>query len=115
VGFSTFAARPLLNLSDFYVVPAHRGGGIGRQLLVAMEQHALAIGCCKLSLEVQENNARARRLYAAAGFHQARYTPEAGGSLYYVKPLPTPTEADFTPNSPPLHVSFIRGRHTRGP
>ncbi len=87
VGFSTFAARPLLNLSDFYVLPAHRGAGVGQHLLAAMERHAVAIGCCKLSLEVQENNHRARRIYEAAGFHQARYTPEAGGSLYYVKPL----------------------------
>ncbi len=28
-GFSTFAARPLVNISDFYVVPTERGQGIG--------------------------------------------------------------------------------------
>ena len=29
-GFSTFAARPLLNIHDFSVLPACRGAGVGR-------------------------------------------------------------------------------------
>jgi len=86
-GFSTFAARPLLNVSDFFVLPQQRGSGIGRLLLQAIEQYALEKSCCRLSLEVQEKNARARHLYQSAGFGQAVYSPEAGGSLYYVKPL----------------------------
>jgi GNAT superfamily N-acetyltransferase len=32
-GFSTFYAKPLLNIHDFSVLPEHRGQGIGRQLL----------------------------------------------------------------------------------
>ncbi len=84
-GFSTFAARPLVNVSDFYVVPALRGAGIGRQLLAAIEQRAREIGCCRLSLEVQENNHRAKAVYAAAGFAQAVYVPEAGGVLCLYK------------------------------
>lgn len=43
--------------------------------------------CCKLTLEVQENNHRARRVYEAAGFAQALYQEEAGGSLFYSKPI----------------------------
>ena len=35
-GFSTFAAKPLINVHDFYVVPALRGRGIGRALLAAV-------------------------------------------------------------------------------
>jgi GNAT superfamily N-acetyltransferase len=79
-GFSTFAARPLVNISDYFVLPAHRGAGVGRELLAAIEARARALGCCKLTLEVQENNRRAQKLYAAAGFSQAVYVPEAGGS-----------------------------------
>jgi GNAT superfamily N-acetyltransferase len=86
-GFSTFAARPLINIHDYFVQPAFRGMGIGRALFAAIEARARAIGCCKLTLEVQENNHRARRLYAAAGFSQAVYVPEAGGSLNLSKPL----------------------------
>jgi GNAT superfamily N-acetyltransferase len=86
-GFSTFAARPLINISDYFVFPAHRGAGIGRLLLSAIEQHARDLGCCRLTLEVQENNHHAKRVYSAAGFSQATYVPEAGGSLYLSKSL----------------------------
>jgi GNAT superfamily N-acetyltransferase len=86
-GFSTFAARPLVNISDYYVVPAQRGAGIGRKLLSAIESRARELGCCKLTLEVQENNYRARGVYAAAGFAQAVYVEEAGGALFLTKPL----------------------------
>ena len=86
-GFSTFAARPLVNISDYFVIPEHRGAGIGRLLLGAIEQYAREQGCCRLTLEVQENNHHARRVYSAAGFSQATYVPEAGGSLYLSKPL----------------------------
>jgi GNAT superfamily N-acetyltransferase len=86
-GFSTFAARPLLNIHDFYVASAGRGTGIGRFLLLAIEKRAREIGCCKLTLEVLENNHRAMGVYQAAGFKQATYQPEAGGSLFFAKPL----------------------------
>lgn len=87
LGFSTFAARPLLNVHDLAVLPAHRGRGIARQLLVAAEAKARGLGCCKLTLEVQENNHGARRLYARAGFAQNVYQEAAGGALFYAKPL----------------------------
>lgn len=86
-GFSTFAARPLLNLSDFFVLPEFRGHGLGKALLAAVENRARELGCCRLTLEVQENNHRARAIYGAAGFAQAVYVAEAGGSLYLAKPL----------------------------
>ncbi|MEK0449673.1 MAG: hypothetical protein RL088_1941 [Verrucomicrobiota bacterium] len=87
-GFSTFAARPLINVHDFYVASALRGRGIGRMLMAAVEQKARATGCCKLTLEVQENNSRAQRLYAAFGFERGHYAEGAGGSLFFWKRLP---------------------------
>jgi GNAT superfamily N-acetyltransferase len=86
-GFSTFAARPLLNLHDLAVLPDRRAGGIGRALLAAVEAKARSLGCCKVTLEVQENNRRARSVYAAAGFAQGVYEEAAGGSLFYTKNL----------------------------
>jgi GNAT superfamily N-acetyltransferase len=67
-GFSTFAARPLLNLHDLAVAPNHRGRGIGRRLLEAVEAAARAAGCCKVTLEVRDDNARAQALYRALGY-----------------------------------------------
>ncbi|MEA3209529.1 MAG: hypothetical protein QOE70_2586 [Chthoniobacter sp.] len=86
-GFSTFAARPLVNIHDFFVAPAHRGTGISRRLFAAIEQRARELGCCKLTLEVLENNHRARRVYAAAGFAPPVFARGTGGSLFLAKPL----------------------------
>ena len=61
-GLSTFKARPLLNIHDLAVVPSHRGKGLGRALLRAVEDHARRNGCCRLTLEVQDDNTRARAL-----------------------------------------------------
>jgi ribosomal protein S18 acetylase RimI-like enzyme len=77
-GFSTFAARPLLNVHDLAVLPASRGRGVGRALLVAAEERARARGCVKLTLEVREDNARARGLYHERGFRDF----ELGGATY---------------------------------
>ena len=87
LGFSTFAARPLINISDFYVLAALRGNKIGQQLLKAVEHKARGLECCKLTLEVQENNHRAKAIYAAMGFAQAVYVKAAGGALAMFKPL----------------------------
>jgi GNAT superfamily N-acetyltransferase len=86
-GFSTFAARPLLNMHDYFVLPEQRGSGVGGKLLSAVEAEARKKGCCKLTLEVQENNHRARAIYEAFGFNRATYVEAAGGSLAMSKPL----------------------------
>jgi ribosomal protein S18 acetylase RimI-like enzyme len=87
VGFSTFSARRLLNVHDLAVLPAFRGRGIGRALLVAAEEHALARGCAKLTLEVREDNARARGLYQALGFRDFELAGETHRTFFLCKPL----------------------------
>ena len=87
IGFSTFAARPLINIHDLAVLPVSRGSGVGRRLLDAVEGKAREMGCCKVTLEVLENNHRALKVYAAAGFARATYTREAGGALFFAKKL----------------------------
>jgi ribosomal protein S18 acetylase RimI-like enzyme len=81
-GFSTFACRPLLNIHDIVVAPAFRGRGVGRALLGSMREVAVARGCCKLTLEVLENNAVARKLYASCGFVSYELDPRAGKALF---------------------------------
>lgn len=87
LGFSTFAARPLINIHDLAVLPEHRGRGIGRALLAAVEREARERGCARVTLEVQENNRRARDIYEAAGFAHAVYGETTGGSLFYTENL----------------------------
>jgi ribosomal protein S18 acetylase RimI-like enzyme len=73
LGFSTFRALPLLNIHDLAVLPDQRGKGVGQALLAAAQAEAQAAGCCKLTLEVQEDNAPARRLYERFGFRDVTY------------------------------------------
>lgn len=87
LGFSTFAAKPLVNLHDVAVVPTHRGRGVGRALLAAVEAKARELGCCKLTLEVLDKNERALRTYAAAGFKRFALQPGAGEAIFLTKAL----------------------------
>lgn len=87
LGCSTFAAKPLVNLHDVSVVPAHRGRGVGRSLLAAVEVRARELGCCKLTLEVLDQNHRAFRTYLAAGFKRYSLQPGAGEAVFLTKPL----------------------------
>jgi GNAT superfamily N-acetyltransferase len=86
-GFSTFAARPLINIHDLAVLPEYRGRGIGVALLRAVETAARDRGCVKLTLEVQEGNRRARRVYESAGLAHAACGASPGGALFYAKTL----------------------------
>lgn len=86
-GFSTFTARPLLNLHDLVVDPAWRGHGLGRRLLAELESIACAAGCCKLTLEVLDGNVVAQGLYRACGFAPYTLHPEHGSAQFWHKPL----------------------------
>jgi ribosomal protein S18 acetylase RimI-like enzyme len=67
-GYSTFTAKPLLNIHDLAVLPEKRNRGLGRALLRGIDDYAKASGCCKVTLEVREENTGARRLYRDVGF-----------------------------------------------
>ena len=71
VGYSTFLARPLLNIHDIAVIPKARGRGIGTALLEEITALGRRLACCKITLEVREDNRPARTLYAAEGFSPA--------------------------------------------
>lgn len=87
LGFSTFAAQPLLNIHDLAVVPERRGQGIGRALLAAAESFARARGCIKLSLEVLEDNAGAQKLYESFGFRDYELGGVQRRTFFLTKPL----------------------------
>jgi len=68
VGFSTFAAKPLVNLHDFAVRPEFRRRGVGRRIMQRVEEWARELDCCKITLEVRHDNAAAQQLYRNLGF-----------------------------------------------
>jgi len=72
IGFSSFKAKPLVNVHDLAVVPQFRGQGIGKALLEAVAADARALGCGKVTLEVRADNARAIDLYRRVGFQSTR-------------------------------------------
>ena len=86
-GFSTFAAKPLLNIHDIVVHRAWRGRGIAQLLLAWAARRAGELGCCKLTLEVLANNERALAAYARAGFAPYVLDPTAGHALFLQKIL----------------------------
>ena len=89
-GFSTFAARPLLNIHDIVVHADARRQGIGQALLQWAERRARQLGCCKLTLEILSGNTRAMASYARAGYAPYVLDPDAGHALLMQKLLPEP-------------------------
>ena len=85
MGYSTFKAKPLMNVHDIAVMPAFRAQGIGQALLAAAAAHALHKGCCKLTLEVLSGNHTAMRSYERFGFQQYALLPENGQALFMQK------------------------------
>jgi GNAT superfamily N-acetyltransferase len=55
-------------LDELYVVPAHRGRGVGRALLRRALDVATKSGCRAVDLEVDLEHARAEHLYEREGF-----------------------------------------------
>ena len=86
-GVSTFVARPLLNVHDLAVSPRFQRRGVGAALLAAIEAGARERGCCKLTLEVLEGNAGARRAYEHAGFEAYALDPRMGRAVFMEKKL----------------------------
>lgn len=85
LAYSTFKARPLLNVHDLAVRADSRGRGIGQALLAACEAHAREQGCCKLTLEVLSGNTRALRSYDCFGFAPYVLDPREGQALLMQK------------------------------
>jgi ribosomal protein S18 acetylase RimI-like enzyme len=86
-GFSTFYAKPLLNIHDFVVSPNYRGKGIAKLLLDKTEEIARQRGYCKLTLEVLQGNSRAQKIYKDFGFAGYELDEKNGKALFWDKKL----------------------------
>lgn len=65
--FSTFLAQPGIYLEDLFVIPEHRGGGVGRALLERLAQVAVDRGCGRLEWAVLDWNQDAIGFYERLG------------------------------------------------
>ncbi len=65
--FSTFLAQPGLYLEDLYVQPAHRGLGIGRELITRLARLAVERGCGRFEWSVLDWNTNAIGFYEKLG------------------------------------------------
>jgi ribosomal protein S18 acetylase RimI-like enzyme len=68
VNFSTFKAKPFINIHDLVVYKKYRNKGLGRAILEKIIALARERGCCKVTLEVRIDNAKAQGLYRNIGF-----------------------------------------------
>ncbi|MFC4072395.1 GNAT family N-acetyltransferase [Actinoplanes subglobosus] len=73
-------------LRRMYVRPAFRGRGLARQMIVAIEEEALAAGRSLLRLELAAGLSAAIALYQSSGYRQI--TPSAPGRVWFEKRLP---------------------------
>lgn len=75
IGFATAMAVPaslrlgrFWQIRDLFVVPGHRGLGVGGMLLDAVRAAATSAGALRLVLQTEADNAPALRLYAERGY-----------------------------------------------
>ena len=68
--FSSIRAAPTFILSDLFVVPSARGGGVGRRLMEAAARFARAAGAVGLELATARTNVPAQRLYESLGWQR---------------------------------------------
>lgn len=65
--YSSFLARPTLYLEDLFVLPAHRGSGLGAGLFRAVAREAVRRECGRMEWAVLTWNRLAIDFYARAG------------------------------------------------
>ena len=70
INFSTFKAKPYLNIHDVIVKKMFRGLGIGRRLMERCLEIASERKYCKVTLEVRYDNSNAQKLYRSLGFDE---------------------------------------------
>ncbi len=69
-------------LAELYVVPARRGHGLGRRLMLAAIDFARSRGADRMDLGTSEDDVVARALYESLGFVNRERPPE--GPVMYV-------------------------------
>ena len=66
--FSSVGMERIWILNDLFVDPSTRNKGVGRMLLAAARDHAIASGAIRLELATQKTNTAAQSLYESTGW-----------------------------------------------
>lgn len=86
-GFSTFNCQPLVNIHDVVVLKEYRQQGIAQHLFEQVEQTAIEMGCCKVTLEVLQGNIAAQKAYEKFGYQGYELDPKMGQAIFWQKKL----------------------------
>ena len=70
INFGTFALKKFINVHDIVVLKKYRGLGVGKKLLETIVEISEKLDCSKVTLEVREDNKKAKQLYQKVGFGQ---------------------------------------------
>jgi len=65
--FSTFTGRPGLFVEDVFVLPTHRGQGIGGAIFRELARRAVAENCVRMEWLVLNDNEPAKKFYRGIG------------------------------------------------
>jgi ribosomal protein S18 acetylase RimI-like enzyme len=84
---SVWTGGPEAHLQELYVVPALRGGGIGRALLEATMELAREAGATGIDLNTGTTDTVARALYESCGFTNREGSPDGPSMLFYERDL----------------------------
>jgi GNAT superfamily N-acetyltransferase len=71
-------------IKRMYVDPTLRGRRVGRQIVLALEAHAIQLGAKRVVLETGPRQPDAIAMYAHAGFHEIPLYGEYIGSQFSV-------------------------------
>jgi ribosomal protein S18 acetylase RimI-like enzyme len=85
------SGAPVAYIQTVEVAPAHRGQGIGSELMRLSEDSALAAGAAAIWLHVDLENSAAIRLYESRGYtrkgREEHFYARHRAALVYAKPL----------------------------
>ena len=70
--FSSVSLARTFILNDLFVVPSHRRGGVGSELLRAAVDHARSLGAVRVTLNTDIRNTAAQATYEARGWKRDR-------------------------------------------
>ena len=74
-------------LAELYVVPDHRGQGLGRALMEAAMEVARGAGATHMDLGTSEDDVAARGLYESLGFSNREGRPDGPINYFYEREL----------------------------
>ena len=86
-GFSTFSAKPLMNIHDVIVAEAYRRQGVSQKMIAFLEDVSKERGCCKITLEVLSENIPAKASYKHLGFAPYQLDLRLGVAEFWQKTI----------------------------